>query len=130
MNTSFCNAFSSYPPVLLFSPCLILFLHSFNNKYKKISNQTINQLLLQNYQPLPQKSCCPQRNLMQTFTKWILMVKASYTPKLTSPLDSRKQVKRHNTPFPFSPLASPSHFFLLFIITRREVCWHQDLQNL
>ena len=30
-----------------------MFLHSFNDKYKKISTQTINQLLLQDYQPLP-----------------------------------------------------------------------------
>ena len=29
-----------------------MFLHSFNDKYKKISNQTINQLLLQDYQLL------------------------------------------------------------------------------
>ena len=41
--------------LVLFDPCLInLFLHFFNGKYKKkISNQAINQYLLQDYQPLP-----------------------------------------------------------------------------
>jgi hypothetical protein len=48
---------------------------------------------------------------MQTFTKWILMVKASYTPKLMMPPDNRKQLKRQDALIPFSPLAFPSLFF-------------------
>jgi hypothetical protein len=40
------------------------------------------------------------------------IVKASYPPKLMTPLDSRKQLKRHDTLVPFSPSASPSPFFL------------------
>ena len=35
----------------------------------------------------------------------------SYTSKLTTPLDSRKQFKRHNSLIPLSPLASPSPLF-------------------
>ena len=41
---------SQLPLVLLISS-----LYSFSNKYKKISDQTVNQLLLQDYQPLPTK---------------------------------------------------------------------------
>jgi hypothetical protein len=49
------------------------------------------------------------------FTKWILMVKVSYTPKLTTPQDSRRQLKRQDALILFSPSASPSlspHFSL------------------
>ena len=35
------------------------------------------------------------------------MVKVSYTPKLRTLLDSRKQLKRHDTLVPFSPPAFP-----------------------
>ena len=52
MDTAIHNTFLLMFLVLLFAHCLInLFPHSFKNKLKKII-QTINQLLLQEYQPL------------------------------------------------------------------------------
>ena len=55
---------------------------------------------------------CPQKNLMRPNIEWVLMVRVSYTPKLTTPLDNRKQLKRHDTLVPFSSSASPSPFIL------------------
>jgi hypothetical protein len=54
------------------------------------------------------------------------MVKVSYPTKLTTLLDSRKQLKRQDVLITFSSSASPSLIsLLLFIIARREVCWYQ-----
>ena len=125
VDTSFRNSFPSHlsswqyylPPA-----SLILFLHFYNEK------KNLSKLLISSCYKITSccllSSHCPQRNLMLTFTKWTLMVNVNYTSKLKMSLDSRKQLKRHNALLPFSQLVSPSLFSLLFIITRREICWH------
>jgi hypothetical protein len=82
-----------------------------NTKRKK-SNQTVNQLLLQDYQLLPTEELLSTKKPDANIYQGDPMVKISYTPKLMMALDSRKQLKGHNTSIPFSPLASPP--FLLF----------------
>ena len=42
-------------------------------------------------------------------------------------IHSRKQLKIHDAVIPFSSLPFP--FSFLFVITRRELFWHQDLSN-
>ena len=117
VDTTFRNASSSYPPgifILTLPYWSCFYIPSMTN-----SKTILTKLLISSCYRII--SCCTQRNLMWTFTKWTLMVKVSYTPKLMTPLDSRKQFKRHVTLVPFSPSASPFSF-LLFII-RREDRW-------
>jgi hypothetical protein len=87
---------------LLFTPCLINLLSTFlQQQIKTISNQTTNKLLLQNYQPLSTEELLSTEMLDAIIYQVNWMVKVSYTPKLTTPLDSRKQL-RYTTPlFPF-----------------------------
>jgi hypothetical protein len=123
MDTAIHNTFLLMFLVLLFAHCLInLFPHSFKNKLKKII-QTINQLLLQEYQPLSTQEHNANDYGVDTDGE---MVKVSYRPKLMMCLDSREHFKRSNIPIPFSPSASLSHPFVpLFTIRKREVCYHQ-----
>jgi hypothetical protein len=61
----------------LFAPCLINLVSTFLQ----------GEILISSFYRItsycPQKILCPQRNLKRPFIKWILMVIASYTPKLT-----------------------------------------------
>ena len=84
-----------------------MFLHFFSDKYKKILTKLLISSCYRITSCCPQKSLCPQRNLIWTFSKWMLMVKVSYTPKLRTLLDSRKQLKRQDTLIPFLPPAFP-----------------------
>lgn len=75
----------------------------------------INQFLLQDFQPLATEEpgannygMCP-------------MVRINCTPKLTMPMDSKKQIKRARTPIPH--LSILLLLALGFMITKREEGW-------
>jgi hypothetical protein len=106
VDTPFLTLFLVIFLVLLFAPCLINLVSTFlQGQIQKISNQTINQFLLQDYQLLPTEE--PGAKVYQVDP----MVKVMYNPKLTTPLDSRKQFKKQDTPTPLSPSAFPPPFF-------------------
>ena len=100
---------------LLFPPCLIHLVSTFLQPQIQIFfNQTANQLLLQDYQPLSTEE--PYANDYQVDPDG-----ENYTAKLMKPLDSRKEFKirhpySHFTIAFFHPLIFP-----LFMI-KRGVC--------
>ena len=106
VDTPLCYVFSLHFPGITIFPCLINIVSTFlQGQIQKISNQTINQFLLQDYQLLPTEE--PGAKVYQVDP----MVKVMYNPKLTTPLDSRKQFKKQDTPTPLSPSAFPPPFF-------------------
>ena len=120
---SFVTPFLVIFQAVSFAPCFINLVSTFlQRQIQNTSNQTINQLL-QDYQPLPTEELLsteePDVNvcLVDPDGESQLHPKIDYTPKLTTPLDSRKQLKRHDTLVPFSPSAPPALFLFLFFFS-------------